>query len=136
MKIVKSVVKKYGKNGFTEDKTRSQFESFAKTLASIESFLLSNWDTTAQETNEEAVASRLAEETLAYFLSDEKKRQTIRELFGLLAEGILKNVAEPEVRRVYGRTLYGVGDAKQIRDWVEAHVDQIGSVDNDAEMLD
>ena len=95
---MEEVVQKYGQNGFTEEKTKSQFEFFAQTLASIESFLMSNWDANGGEINE-ADITHLAEETLAYFLSDDEKKQTIRDLFKLLAENISRSITEPEHRR-------------------------------------
>jgi len=134
-KIVEGVVQKYGQNGFTEEKTKSQFEVCAQTLASIESFLMSNWDANGGEIKEEDII-HLAEETLAYFLSDDEKRQTIRDLFKMLAENISRSITEPGLRKIYGRTLYGLRDAQEVQGWVQANMGHLRSAGSDDEILD
>jgi len=129
-KIVEEVVQKYGQNGFTEEKTKSQFEFFAQTLASIESFLMSNWDANGGEIDDADII-HLAEETLAYFLSDDEKKQTIRDLFKLLAENISRSITEPEHRKIYGRTLYGLRDAQEVEGWVQANIGHLRSAGSD-----
>lgn len=79
---------------------------------------------------------RLAEETLAYFLADETKREHIRELFKLLAGNISQNIIDPGRRKVYGRTLYGVQDSQKVDDWVQAHIGKLLSTSTDDEILD
>ena len=92
--IIGKIAKQHGENGFTVDAMKPQFEFFSLTLASIEGFLLSNWDAVDNGLTEEDIAD-LAEQTLAYFLADDEKREQIQELFKLLAENISVNMALP-----------------------------------------
>lgn len=133
--IIAQIVKQHRRNGFTEEKIRSQFEFFGKTLSSIESFLLSNWDVDGGEISEDDVI-RLAEETLAYFLADEATREHIRDLFKLLAENISRSISDPGRRKVYGRTLYGIRDAQEIESWVQASIGQLLSANTADAILD
>jgi hypothetical protein len=132
--IVAQVAKQYYANGFTEEVIKAQFEFFSSTLSSIEGFLLSNWDIDGREISETDV-TQLAEETLAYFLADEKKRDQIQELFKLLAENISKNINDPSRRKTFGKTLYGVNDAQAIEEWVQSNAAQLFSVVNEKEFL-
>lgn len=111
--IIGKIAKQHGENGFTVDAMKPQFEFFSLTLASIEGFLLSNWDAVDNGLTEEDIAD-LAEQTLAYFLADDEKREQIQELFKLLAENISVNIPDANRRKAFGKTLYGVNDAKAI----------------------
>lgn len=133
--VVGEIEKQHGANGFTADKVKSQFEFFSMTLSAIEGFLLSNWDTTDQGLSDAEVFD-LAEETLACFLADDEKQEQIQELFKLLAKNIAENITEPDRRKVFGKTLYGVNDAKSIENWVQTNADKLISVNSDGEFLD
>jgi POLQ-like helicase len=132
--IVAQIAKQYHANGFTGEAVKAQFEFFSRTISSIEGFLLSNWDIDGQEISEADVI-RLAEETLAYFLADEPKREQIRGLFKLLAENIAKNINDPDRRKIFGRTLYGVRDAQSIEGWVQVNSAQLMATSNEGEIL-
>lgn len=133
-KVVEQIVKEHGHDGFTEEKTKSQFYIFGQTLGSIESFLMSNWDVNGEIAEEDII--HLAEETLAYFLADKNKREQIRGLFKLLAENISRNVSEQERRKAYGKTLFSMRDAQEIDGWVQANINRLSSVDTDDEIFD
>lgn len=133
--IITKIAKKHGENGFTVDTVKQQFEFFSLTLASIESFLLSNWDAFDNGLTEEDIAY-LAEQTLAYFLADDEKREEIQELFKILAENISENITDVNRRKAFGKTLYGVNDAKAIEVWVHDNADELLAVQNGDEALD
>ncbi|MEN6317234.1 MAG: DEAD/DEAH box helicase [Syntrophaceae bacterium] len=133
-KVVKDIVQKYGQFGFTEERTNDQFEFFAQTLASIESFLMSQWDANESEISEEGVI-HLAEETLAYFLADDKKREQIRDLFKLLANNISGNVTDSSRRKVYAKTLYGMRDDQELDNWMRDNVDKLSSANTEEDLL-
>lgn len=103
--IISKIAKQYGGNGFTVDAVKPQFEFFSLTLSSIEGFLLSNWDAVDNGLTEADIAD-LAEQTLAYFLADDEKREQIQELFKLLAENISENITDVNRRKAFGKTLY------------------------------
>jgi len=133
--IIGKIAKQYGGNGFTVDAVKPQFEFFSLTLASIEGFLLSNWDAVDNGLTEEDIAD-LAEQTLAYFLADDDKREQIQELFKLLAENISKNITDANWRKAFGKTLYGVNDAKAIEGWVHDNTNELIAVQNGDEVID
>jgi superfamily II DNA/RNA helicase len=133
--IIGKIAQQHGRNGFTVDVVRPQFEFFSLTLASIEGFLLSNWDAADNGLTEADVAD-LAEQTLAYFLADDEKREQIQELFNLLAESISENITDVNRRKAFGKTLYGVNDAKAIEGWVQDNADELIAAQNGEEILD
>lgn len=133
-KVVKIIVEKHGTYGFTEEKIKSQFEFFAQTLASVESFLISHWDKNEGENSEEEII-HLAEETLAYSLADEEKREQIRELFTLLVNNISQKLKDPIKRKSYAKTLYGLLDSQIIYNWVDNNFDNMSSTCIDEELL-
>ncbi|MCX5646077.1 MAG: helicase-related protein [Phycisphaerae bacterium] len=129
------IVGQHGDKGFTREGVERQIASKINLISSIESFLLSHWDKDETALSEVDVV-RLAEETLAFFLADEQKREHIRELFKLLARNISANITDPGRRRVYGRTLYGVRDAQSIEGWVQANYAQLAGAKNEMEIID
>jgi hypothetical protein len=133
--FIGQIAMKYRATGFTADVVRPQFEFFSMTLSSIEGFLLSNWDL-ADIGLSEAEILDLAERTLAYFLADDEKRKQIQELFKLLAKNISESITDHNRRKTFGKTLYGVNDAKAIEDWVQSNTDELATVTNDGEFLD
>lgn len=133
--IIGKIAKQHGGNGFTVDAIKPQFEFFSLTLASIEGFLLSNWDAVDNGLTEEDIAD-LAEQTLAYFLADDEKREQIQELFKLLAENISENITDANRRKAFGKTLYGVNDAKAIEGWVQDNADELIAAQNGDEVID
>lgn len=133
--VVFQIVGDHGRDGFTEEKIRSQFKNFGNTLSAIESFLLSNWDNEEGEISSDGIIG-LAEETLAYFLADEETKSKICDLFVLLAENISNITDAPRFRKVYGKTLYGVLDAEMINMWVQENIELLSSVNTDSEILE
>ena len=133
--IIGKIAKQHGGNGFTVDVMRPQFEFFSLTLSSIEGFLLSNWDVADNGLSEADIAD-LAEQTLAYFLADDEKRGQIQELFKLLAENISDNITDINRRKAFGKTLYGVNDAKAIEEWVQINADALVAAMTGDEFLD
>ena len=133
--IIGKIAKQHGGNGFTVDAVKPQFEFFSLTLASIEGFLLSNWDAVDNGLTEEDIAN-LAGQTLAYFLADDEKRKQIQELFNLLAENISENITDANLRKAFGKTLYGVNDAKAIEGWVQDNADELIAAQNGDDVID
>lgn len=127
--IISKIAKQNAGNGFTVDAVKQQFEFFSLTLASIEGFLLSNWDAVDDVLTEADIAD-LAKQTLAYFLADDEKREQIQELFKLLAENISENITDVNRRKAFGKTLYGVNDAKAIEGWVQDNTDELLDAQN------
>jgi POLQ-like helicase len=96
-----------------------QLEQKLKLLTSVEGFLLANWAYGNDRDVALAETAKLAESTLAYFLTnDERKRAEILHLFQVLTENILAKVENDTRRRIYSRTFLSVSEARQVESWV------------------
>ncbi len=133
-RLAAGIASKHGAKGFTLGGVERQVSWKINLISSVESFLLSHWDEFEDDFSELEVI-QMAEETLAFFLAEEQKREHIRELFKLLAENISANIADPGRRRVYGRTLYGVRDAQSIDEWVQSNTAKLMSIVSEEEVL-
>lgn len=133
-RLAAGIADQHGDKGFTRGGVERQVFWKISLISSIESFLLSHWDESKDDLSELEVI-RMAEETLAFFLAEEQKREHIRELFKLLAGNISANITDPTRRRVYGRTLYGVRDARSIEGWVQSNIAQLLSIVSEEEAL-
>ena len=121
-------------NGFTLKVVRKQFSFLGSTLSAIESFLLANWDLGESElTVEDSV--NLAEQTLAFFLSNDEQRETLKELFRILATNLLDNIEDPPERQAYGKTLFGINEAKAIKEWVIGNRSRLDVANGAAELF-
>ena len=101
-----------------------QFVSYAQLLASIENFLISNWDLDNHEITEEQVIE-LAKNTLAFSLANKESQDSINKLFLILAKNIKQKSKDATSRAIYSRTLYGLKDAQFIENWVQANLDNL-----------
>lgn len=112
-----------------------QIQWRASLISAIESFLVSNWPK-SEEALSQDWASELAKGTLAYHLAEDEMRATILELFVLLSENV--SVAIHHLPRVkhFGRTLYGLHDARAISAWLDSHLPELRGKDTSDELAD
>lgn len=115
--LASQISDEHKKNGFTPKVVQKQFDYLANTLSAIESFLLANWDLGESELTVDDSVS-LAEQTLAFFLSDDEQKKSLKELFRILAANLLDSVEDPHERQAYGKTLFGINEAQAIKEWV------------------
>lgn len=134
-KLAAGIAAQHGDKKFSQDGVERQVAWRISLICAVESFLLSHWDESEDGLSEEDV-TRLAEETLAFFLADDQKKEHIRELFQLLAGNISANITDPARRKIYGRTLYGIQDAQAIEGWVQSNADSLLSIVDETEVLD
>ena len=120
--------------GFTIDGIDKQIAWRMSIIASIESYLMAFWDESDSELQKDDIVE-LAKGTLAYFLANDKQREQIVELFVLLALNIQQNVSEPSRRKIFGKTLYGVGTSIEIENWVTEHIEDLVSCDDCDKLL-
>jgi hypothetical protein len=106
---------------FSQQTLASQLELRREILAAIESFLLAHWPDAVTATDG-GPAEQLAQRTLAYHLASPAVRGQLTALFGLLATNIAAKVDDPQRRRVFGRTLYGLGEATSLQTWVTGNL--------------
>jgi superfamily II DNA/RNA helicase len=133
-KLAVAIASLNGDKGFSIAGVEHQVLQKINLITSIESFLMTYWET-AGESQTGIDTSRLAEETLAFFLADKTKKEQIRELFQLLAKNIFAKISDPNRRKVYGRTLYGVSDAQSIENWIKSNIVQLLAAVNENEIL-
>lgn len=103
-------------------------------ISAIESFLLSHWHEENEEFSEGEIES-LATTTLAFHLATADQKQDIIHLFNLLAENVQAKISKPEVRKAFGRTLYGVRDSLEIESWVNNHANELSVCEDQEELL-
>lgn len=121
---------------FKKETLQRQLRERCDILAAIESFLLAHWQENAEERGfGSGPAGDLAERTLAYDLASSEQRAQLIELFEILAENIARQVDEPERRRVFGRTLFGVGDTVALEQWAAENRKQIAECENERELF-
>lgn len=134
-KLAAGIAAQHGDKKFSRDGVERQVTWRISLICAVESFLLSHWDESGDGLSG-ADVTRLAEGTLAFFLADEQKKEHIRELFQLLAGNISANITDPDRRKAYGRTLYGIQDAQAIEGWVQSNADSLLSIVDETEALD
>jgi hypothetical protein len=116
---------------FKKETLQRQLRERRDILAAIESFLLAHWqEDGAEQGFGSGPVAELAKRTLAYHLASTEQRVQLIDLFDLLAANIATRVAEPEKRRVFGRTLFGVGDAIGLERWVAENAQRIASCED------
>lgn len=130
-----NIAEKHKEKNFTEGKVTQQVEMKISLICAIESFLLSHWDVEEGGLSESDVME-LAEGTLAFSLANDEKRENIRDLFKLLSENISASIPEPARRRAYGKTLYGIQEAKAIEEWVKENVERLSLVTAEYDFLE
>ncbi len=134
-KLAADIAARHRSKKFSKDGVERQIAWRINLICAVESYLLSHWDEVENGLSEEDVI-RLAEETLAFFLADDQKKEHIRELFQLLAGNISANITDPARRKIYGRTLYGIQDAQAIEGWVQTNADSLLSIVDETDALD
>jgi len=104
-------------------------------LAAIESYLLAHWPDSTTPSNSRS-AEELAARTLAFHLATVEQRAQLTALFGLLSANIAKRVADPQRRTVFGRTLYGLGEAVSFEAWVTQNLIRLEACTTEEEMFE
>lgn len=133
--LVDKIEEDYGIKGLKKDVVEPQINLKISLIASVENFLLSQWDLDEKTFTEEDIIS-LAEKTLAFHLADEKNKDNIRNLFKVVSVNIFKNIIDPKRRKAYGKTLYGMQIARSIEEWVNLNIDVLITAVNDEDIIE
>jgi POLQ-like helicase len=121
---------------FDIDVLQWEIDSKVNIISAIESYLMSNWDST-QNILDRAEVRNLAIGTLAYFLAvDDEQKKQIEDLFLLLAQNIETNIPDVPKRLVFGKTLYGVPASVAISAWLDEHGTELSASQNEAEIFE
>jgi len=121
---------------FTTDRLRRQLAERRNILAAVESFLLAHWEETGDGQNfGTGPVGELSKRTLAYHLASAEQRGQLLQLFELLATNVTARASGAERRRVYGRTLFGVGDTVALEKWVAENSPKITASEDEDELF-
>lgn len=111
---------------FATETLRRQLTERRDILAAVESFLLAHWKEGGDGGSFGAgPVGELAKRTLAYHLASAEQRAQLLQLFELLAVNVTARAGDAERRRVYGRTLLGLGDTIALEKWVADNLERI-----------
>lgn len=120
---------------FSVDGVLDQAEQKANIISSIEGYLLAHWDDTRQVFGENG-AVHLAQQTLAYNLSNEENKKTILAIFDIIAKNIEFNCPLESERRAFGKTLFGLTQAREIKEWTELNIEPLEKCTSESVALD
>lgn len=121
---------------FATNTLRRQLAERREILAAVESFLLAHWEEAGDgQVFGAGPVGDLAKRTLAYHLASAEQRGQLIQLFELLAANVTARAGDAERRRVYGRTLFGVGDTVALEKWVAENLQRIADCDDDDEIF-
>lgn len=106
-----------------------------KLISAIENFMLSNWDE-LEKIKDENGFSNIVQKTFGYSLADDEMRTQLTELFNIIEDNIRTKITEPEKRKKYGKTQYGINDAIYIEKWVNTNNSILQSAITEDNILD
>ena len=122
--LAKDISKKFEEHGSNFDSVFAQLFQKNQLLESVENFLLAHWEYINEDTSTH-LGAELAKQTLAFHLADDEKKMQIIKIFHLLSSNIAKNIPEPARKETFGKTLYGINNAKRIEVWVNNNKDTL-----------
>ena len=110
--------------GFDIEGVTDQLLRKVKIMSAIENYLMSYTHETEQAL-EDAEVTQLAAGTLAYYLADDTQKTELLKIFLELSHNMEERVSQPEKRRIFGKTLYGVQTSMNIEHWIEEHIENL-----------
>ena len=120
--------------GFDTEVVTDQIQQKVNIMSTIENYLMAYTHETEQALNDAEIA-QLATGTLAYYLADDTQKNELVQIFLELSHNMEERVSQPEKRKVYSRTLYGVQTSIRIEQWVEEHIEDLLSSHDSEELL-
>lgn len=128
---VDETAKRLTRQWFATETLRRQLAERRNILAAVESFLLAHWVQSGDDqTFGAGPVGDLVKRTLACHLGSAVQRGQLVQLFELLAANVTARAGDAERRRVYGRTLFGVGDSVALENWVAENLERIAGCDD------
>lgn len=123
-KSIERFADQHKSQGFSREGLIRQVDSKIALLCAIESYLMAHRDTSSPASFSEE-STRLARQTLAYFLADAEKQLELVSVFQRLAAHIETRIPDTEQQKRYGKTLLGVFDAIVVEEWVTTNADAL-----------
>ncbi|PJZ79274.1 DEAD/DEAH box helicase [Leptospira meyeri] len=134
-RYINNIVNSFGEKKYTKQDLQKQVNWKINIISSIESFLLSQWPEESNDQDSLESISELAKNTLAYHLADVSEKKQILEIFAIIANRILNEVADSKKRKIYGKTLLGIREIQEIESWVQLNIETLNNVKDDKLLL-
>lgn len=112
---------------FKREELEYQCNEKINIIKNIESFILAQID--FQNDYEEEI-QKLAKSTLAYYLGDLEQKKQIIELFELLGKHIIESTQDPNRRKYFAKTLYGINENIELQNWLEENYQNLGNTED------
>lgn len=119
-------------DGFSLSSIESQVSNKFSIISSVESFIMTNWDSEDYEVDQFV---ELSTQTLAYFLGDISQKIQLTQLFTEIARHIHLIVGSLESKRIYGRTMFSLRKTYDMQEWLQINVTGLLYCGNVTELL-
>lgn len=129
------VVNTEPKHYFSQDDVREQLREKARTISSVQTFLMSNQESFDSDSANDRVL-QLARETFAYHMGKADEKVLLEWVFQRIWQGIARKNLEPEVQARYGKGLLGLKISQEIDVWVSERLFQLQLSESAKEILD
>jgi hypothetical protein len=134
--LIDNILLEKNQNGnFDKKSLEHQFSIKINLISAIENFMLSNWDE-LESLKGSNQYSNIVFKTLGYSLADDEMRSQLSKLFNIIEYYIRENITDPEKRKIYGKTLYGIKDALSIEEWFNNNIQNLREVNTEESLLD
>lgn len=115
-------------------KLKEDFGNLLNTVFAIESFLMSYLNVDIKDEFDNALKNIL-ENTFAYFLSNDKEKEELLEIFKLIYTFIKKNTEGDEKRSIYSKSLQGVINNLLIEKFINENIGKINEYNESNEIF-
>jgi len=132
---INSIVETYSNAQFPAQDIKYQMYARFAVISNIESYLLANLENPTEEETEEDKIAELAKNTLAYSQLDDGQKETLIEIFQLIAQNLITAEASQEKRIIFSRTFQGIRECRELSVWVEEHVEDLQSCESDEDFI-
>jgi replicative superfamily II helicase len=134
--LIDNILLEKNQNGnFDKKDLEHQFSIRINLISAIENFMLSNWDE-LESLKGSNQYSDIVFKTLGYSLADDEMRSQLSGLFNTIEHYIRKNITDPEKRKIYGKTLYGIKDALFLEEWFNNNIQNLRESNTEESLLD
>lgn len=116
-KIPDVIIREMPEARFNRNSIAYQLSIKLQVVNSIESYLMTYWDNSHKKDRDEALLT-LVNNTLAFHLAKAEDQDKLIKVFQIIALNLEDKMPDPEKRKAFGRTLYGLNDTLQIEEWI------------------
>ena len=132
---VSFIVQTYRAQRLDESEVRRELKYRRSLIRAIESYLMSHRGELPYAEFQQQLVT-LAQETLAFSLSDDSERDALTFLFITVAGQVEGMVPDPARQIAFGKTLLGTNQAIEIENWVNANRDRLLTLNSNEALLD